>query len=472
MEKANTILIVDDEPIEREILEAILLDMGFNLAFASNGQEALKKAAELMPDLILLDVMMPGVDGFQVCQQLRADPYLAEVPIVMVTALDDRDSVLRGLEAGADDFVIKPFDQVELQIRVRSITRLNRYRRLLLERTYRQEAEQEIHRREAELRLLNHVMTAAAATLNPHDILYIACEALAQTFDFPQATALVFNEDRTQFKGEVEYLASWLYLGQDQISAHKSDFDAEVPLVAHFSSEELLTHKTPWAVVEGQVEPGLEQIHAVMREYGVGSLLIVPILRCDQVAALIELKTRNREQFYHRDLALAHSIAMAVGQAMQTAQLHQKLQDQVDELMQTVARQTEELQTGRDHSRTILEALHEAVIMIGLDGTMQYANSAAETLTGYNRSEMLGKSWQMWQNEYQSPEFYVQLEDTVRTGRIWRGQVVNKCKNGSFYKAETTVVPLLNPHQLGPPTSFVCIQRDIVLLNEVEYFMS
>jgi len=132
---SSTILIVDDEPLGREALEALLTGHGYNLAFAGGGPQALAKAAELTPDLILLDVMMPGMDGFEVCQHLRADSILVDVPVIMVTALDDRDSRVRGIQAGADDFVTKPFDPTELRARVRTVTRLNRYRRLLAERT-------------------------------------------------------------------------------------------------------------------------------------------------------------------------------------------------------------------------------------------------------------------------------------------------------------------------------------------------
>lgn len=95
MDYTNTILIVDDEPAGRETLEALLLSQGYNLILASNGFEALDKTVQFTPDLILLDVMMPGMDGYEVCQRLRADPSLGEVPIIMVTALDDRDSRLR-----------------------------------------------------------------------------------------------------------------------------------------------------------------------------------------------------------------------------------------------------------------------------------------------------------------------------------------------------------------------------------------
>jgi diguanylate cyclase (GGDEF)-like protein len=131
MPEKSTILIVDDELVSRYTVEVLLTAEGYTLVFAENGKEALEKAAELIPDLMLLDVMMPGMDGFEVCQRLRANPRLAELPIVMVTALDDRDSRLRGIEAGADDFMSKPFDRAELRARIRTITRLNRYRRLV-----------------------------------------------------------------------------------------------------------------------------------------------------------------------------------------------------------------------------------------------------------------------------------------------------------------------------------------------------
>jgi len=134
LQAKSIILIVDDTETGREILEALLQSSTYQLAFASNGPEALLKAEALTPDLILLDVMMPGMDGFEVCRRLRSNPRLAEIPIILVTALDDRQSRLQGIEAGADDFVTKPFDHAELRARVRTITRLNRYRRLLDER--------------------------------------------------------------------------------------------------------------------------------------------------------------------------------------------------------------------------------------------------------------------------------------------------------------------------------------------------
>jgi signal transduction histidine kinase len=148
---APVILIVDDEPSTHDTLEGLLFLDGYNMSFASSGVEALEKAAALLPDLILLDVMMPGMDGFEVCRRIRADSRLAEAPIIMVTVLDDRESRLQGLEAGADDFITKPFDSSELRARVRTTARLNRYRRLWEERVARERAEELARRRAHEL---------------------------------------------------------------------------------------------------------------------------------------------------------------------------------------------------------------------------------------------------------------------------------------------------------------------------------
>ncbi|MEO7912374.1 MAG: response regulator [Roseiflexaceae bacterium] len=134
MNQLTTIMIADDEPLGQETLAALLSPLAFQLIFASNGAEVLRLAVATPPDLILLDVMMPGMDGFEVCRRLREYAPLADVPVIMLTALDDRDSRLRGIEAGADDFVSKPYDRIELRARVRTITRLNRYRRLVNER--------------------------------------------------------------------------------------------------------------------------------------------------------------------------------------------------------------------------------------------------------------------------------------------------------------------------------------------------
>jgi len=118
------ILVVDDTPEIRELLQIHLETAGYQVLVAGNGQEALAAVAALAPDLILLDVVMPVVDGYEVCRRLKADEETAFIPIVMLTALQDLTHRLRGIELGADDFLSKPFNHLELLTRVRSLLRV------------------------------------------------------------------------------------------------------------------------------------------------------------------------------------------------------------------------------------------------------------------------------------------------------------------------------------------------------------
>jgi two-component system cell cycle response regulator len=118
------ILVVDDIAANLRLLEARLNAEYYEVALASSGPEALARAAEWMPDVILLDVMMPGMDGYEVCRRLKTNPDIAHIPVVMITALVDPAERVRGLEAGADDFLSKPVDHPTLFARLRALLRM------------------------------------------------------------------------------------------------------------------------------------------------------------------------------------------------------------------------------------------------------------------------------------------------------------------------------------------------------------
>src|SRR4051812_5538785 len=118
------VLVVDDILSNVKLLEAKLSAEYFDVVAAFNGLECLARVAESTPDIVLLDVMMPGMDGFEVCRRIKGDPKTTHIPIVMVTALDQPSDRVTGLEAGADDFLTKPVDDMALFARVRSLVRL------------------------------------------------------------------------------------------------------------------------------------------------------------------------------------------------------------------------------------------------------------------------------------------------------------------------------------------------------------
>jgi putative two-component system response regulator len=144
------ILVVDDQPQNIELLEALLVPQGYTVVAAQSGQEALERLAADPIDLVLLDIVMPGMDGFAVTAKIRQGRGTLFLPIILVTALRETEDRIKGIEAGCDDFISKPIDKMELLARVRSLLKVKAYNDLMA--NYRSELELEVTRRTEDLR--------------------------------------------------------------------------------------------------------------------------------------------------------------------------------------------------------------------------------------------------------------------------------------------------------------------------------
>ena len=148
----STVLIVDDNPQNVELLQAFLESLPVKIVTAADGLDALQKVAEHPPDLILLDIMMPQMSGFQVCRRIKGDPKTRDIQVLMVTALNELGDIEQANECGTDDFVSKPVNKIELLTRVKSLLRV-RHLKSELERalTYLNEIEQDEEETDGEL---------------------------------------------------------------------------------------------------------------------------------------------------------------------------------------------------------------------------------------------------------------------------------------------------------------------------------
>ena len=144
------ILIADDLPSNLAYFDEALRTFGYRTITAQDGQEALERIAEQVPDLVLSDVNMPRMDGFQLSLRIKKDTRTSEIPVILVTAMDDRESLAKGLSSGVDDFLIKPVNLSELQARVRNLLLVRDYRRHM--RRYTTELEEQVAARTADLR--------------------------------------------------------------------------------------------------------------------------------------------------------------------------------------------------------------------------------------------------------------------------------------------------------------------------------
>ena len=188
--KIPSILVVDDEPDNFDVIEALLSGENYDLFYAPSGQQALNQLDNYQPDVILLDVMMPDMDGMEVCRRLKQMSPWSSTPVIMVTALTAKEDLADGIAAGADDFISKPVSQAELQARVRSMLRIRQQYQALAD--FNRQLEETVQKRTAELYqrifhdtltqlpsrafLLQHLKTILQEEHHPFALVYLGCD--------------------------------------------------------------------------------------------------------------------------------------------------------------------------------------------------------------------------------------------------------------------------------------------------------
>ena len=290
------ILVVDDVEANVRLLEAKLTLEYYDVLTCQDGATAIQLASAEQPDIILLDVLMPGMDGFETCRRLKADPTTNHIPVVLVTALDGREDRIRGLEAGADDFVTKPLDDVVLFARVRSLTRL----KLVMD---------ELREREESGRRLG-VTTDGAGRLrgsggrvlivddNPRQAEKIAAELEREhrpTIETNSGDGLVAS------KGAIDLMI---------VNVAAAEFDG-LRLIAQVRSAEPTRHLPILAVVDPADRPRL--VKAL--ELGVNDILMKPV-DPEELAARARTQVRRKRYTDFLKEKLDYSLEMAVTDAL------------------------------------------------------------------------------------------------------------------------------------------------------------
>ncbi|HGE72868.1 TPA: response regulator [Candidatus Poribacteria bacterium] len=303
MKKANTvILIVEDNKIERNNMGVLLSNQKYELAFASDGNEAIRKSKELMPDIILLDVMLPDIDGYEVCRRIRSDEILSEVPIIMITGLNDRESRLQGIISGADDFITKPFDREELRARIQTIARLNRYRHLL---TINSELQKEI----SNLSILCDILGVFNATLDVNSALKSIPQKIKDLVNAKEVS--IYLKDGQRNKSHFLAFAS---KEKDETEIIQYDVPIDLETV-----EKVLSNKEISLIQDYKIADKTNGISAE-------NILYMPLLsrRYDPFGVL-EVVIEKPKKFTQRDMELLETISNNIASSIERSNLYNDL---------------------------------------------------------------------------------------------------------------------------------------------------
>jgi len=331
---AYTILIVDDDAPSLKALMNHLQELGFKTLAARNGERGLEVAQHSKPDLILLDVMMPGIDGFETCRRLKENEAIQNIPVIFLTALTDTTDKIKGFEAGAVDYITKPIQNQEVSVRIYTHLRLRELtehleqkvqeqtQELITEITERKRVEEEVRRRNRELDLLNRVIAATATGPDAETILRTACQELALAFNIPQASATLWNEEKLMAMIVAEYRSGEQPTILDQDTSLEDN-----PIVQY-----LRTNKTPLAVQDTQNDPRLTLVRELLRKRGTVSLLVLPLIIEQEVVGSLNIGAAEPRSFSTEEISLAQRVTEQVAGTLARIRLdeqHRQLEDQL-----------------------------------------------------------------------------------------------------------------------------------------------
>lgn len=364
------ILIVDDNRTNLRILVKLLSEQGYKTRPASNGRLALSAAQADPPDLILLDIVMPELDGYQVCEQLKQHKATRDIPVLFISALDELVDKVRAFSAGGVDFISKPFHAEEVLARIKTHLTLHRLQqnqarknqaleREVAERKQTeaslQGANQDLQRRVDELSALNRIAQIVASTLDLQRMLAAVSEELVQIFGASSTGVMLFDAAENELTVFADYS-----LRDDVPSMVGATMPPDTTLAAH----QIFKHKKPSVFANAQNNPLIKNSRSLLHERRIECLMVVPLLVRGEVIGTIGIDTDQPDrEFTPAEMSLAETIAAQVAGAIENARLFEqerRLRREAESLREVAA----VLSTSLDEQTVltkILEQLRQVV---------------------------------------------------------------------------------------------------------------
>ncbi len=315
------VLTVDDVPANLDVLSQALEGDGYNVLVATDGETALKVAAQTAPDLILLDVMMPGIDGYETCRRFKANPDTEDIPVVFLTARGELEGVMEGFQAGGVDYITKPFQRDEVLVRIRTHLERSRLARALAD--LNEHLEEKVKERTAELaqkvtelegkdRIAQHLLTLHSL----EETLELVLEVVSGVLEFDEAVVYLAEGEAFKAAAAIGVDAPGQTVPKDRLRS-----------LDDISS----VHKEAFTTVRERAEP----LNVAAPETG-SAFAVVPILRERELLGLIKVETRQDGPLSDEAVQTLGSFAIQAAVAVRDAQIQQdagQWKEQLDEVM-------------------------------------------------------------------------------------------------------------------------------------------
>jgi DNA-binding response OmpR family regulator len=305
------ILLVDDNVTNLQVLHQTLDGRGYKLLVAKNGASALAIAEKAKPSLILLDIMMPEMDGYEVCRRLKGNPALSDIPIIYLSALKDTEDTVKGLELGAVDYIGKPFQPEEVIARVNTHLTINSLKRMLAEKN--QELQSTNRQLLKQTRYLNTYLTVSSMVsqcLDPHELLEAVLNVVLETVSAEEASVLLLDEDQANFR-------FYGIEGPAKQGLMSVTFPADKGIAG--------------SILQTQKSEVVNDVHSDPRFYGkidsdygfvIQNLIAIPLTAGEEKIGVMEVINKSGEElFTDEDRFLLDSIAEEIAFAIRNARI-------------------------------------------------------------------------------------------------------------------------------------------------------
>jgi PAS domain S-box-containing protein len=358
------VLVVDDDTVSRHVLGQALANAGLPYVTAQSGGEALQLIDREQPSIVLLDLVMPPPDGYQILRILRARAETRDLPVVVLTAIDADDEIAKAFEAGADDFVRKPFKPVELVARVRGQLRLR-------------QAMEELARREKDAQAVLEITQTLASNLEFRSILFTVVQRIADVAKVDRVSIVLVRDE-----GTVGYVVA--------ASDDEQLRDLPLDLAKYPEIKDVLSRGEPLVVADTATHPLFEILRGDGAGVAFSSLCLMPILYESRPLGVLFLRSRKGAAFGAREIALTKTVSSAMAIALRNARVLQTLRDETQQV--AVARfEAERRLRSLQRYADFFESAADGIVVIDAEGRLLFSNPHARTITGYEEADWRGQ---------------------------------------------------------------------------------